>query len=71
MQMELPPGSRGYGKSETIPHPDTERRTRRIEEIRQSLPADADRFATQQAIMPYELPEKYRGKNERIGVGYK
>jgi len=71
MQMELPPGSRGYGKSETIPHPDTERREQRIEEIRQSLPEDADRFAVQQAVMPYELPEKYTGKNERIGVGDK
>jgi len=68
MAMEMPPGSRGYGKDLTIPHPDTEKRVKQIEEVKASMP-DADRFALQQALMPYELPEKYRGKNERVGVG--
>jgi len=30
--------------------------------------AEADRFRLQEALMPYELPDKYREKNERIGV---
>jgi fumarate reductase flavoprotein subunit len=70
MKMEVPPGSRGYGKSEMIEHPDTARRNAEIEEIKKANP-NADRHEIQKAVMPYELPEKYRGKNERIGVGYK
>ena len=69
MKMELPPGSRGYGKSETIPHPDTERRMKQIEEIKKSMPG-ADRFELLQALMPYKLPRTYRGRNERIGAGF-
>jgi fumarate reductase flavoprotein subunit len=69
MQMELPPGFRGYGADNRIPHPDTARRETQIEEIKRSLP-DADRFAIQHAVMPFEVPAKYREKNERIGVGY-
>jgi fumarate reductase flavoprotein subunit len=69
MKMEMPPGSRGYGKDQTIAHPDTEKRVKQVEEIKQSMP-DADRFEIQHALMPYEVPEKYKGKNERIGVGY-
>jgi fumarate reductase flavoprotein subunit len=68
MAMEMPPGSRGYGKDETIHHPDTEKRQAEIEKIKASL-GDADRFELQQALMPYDLPEKYRGKNERVAVG--
>jgi fumarate reductase flavoprotein subunit len=69
MKMEMPPASRGYGKSEIIPHPDTEKRVKQIEEIQAKMP-NGDRFEIQKAIMPYELPEKYRGKNERIGVDF-
>jgi fumarate reductase flavoprotein subunit len=69
MKMELPPGSRGYGKSETIHHPDTERRVKQIEEIKKSMPG-ADRFELQQALMPYKLPRTYQGRNERIGAGF-
>jgi fumarate reductase flavoprotein subunit len=69
MKMEMPPGSRGYGKAELIPHPDTEKRVKQIEEIKAKMP-DADRLEIQKAIMPYDLPEKYKGKNERIGVGF-
>ena len=70
MKMELPPGSRGYGDARIIPHPDTERREREIEEIKKSMPG-ADRFALQRALMPYDVPEGYRKKNERVGVGDK
>jgi len=69
MKMEMPPGSRGYGNAETIPHPDTEKRVKEVEEIIASKP-NADRFEIQQALMPIEVPEKYKGKNERIGVGF-
>jgi fumarate reductase flavoprotein subunit len=69
MKMEMPPGSRGYGKAQIIPHPDTEKRNERIEEIKQSMQG-ADRFELQKALMPYDLPDKYNEKNERIGVGY-
>jgi fumarate reductase flavoprotein subunit len=69
MKMEMPPGSRGYGKDETTLHPDSEKRMKEIEEIKKSMP-NADRFEIQNAIMPYDVPEKYKGKNERIGVGW-
>ncbi len=69
MKMEMPPGSRGYGNAQAIDHPDTARRVAEVEELRKSMP-DADRFEIQKALMSYELPEKYRGKNERSGVGY-
>jgi fumarate reductase flavoprotein subunit len=69
MKMELPPGSRGYGNAKIIAHPDAEKRTQEIETIKGSIPG-ADRFKIQKAVMPYDVPEKYRGKNERVGVGY-
>ncbi|MBI4405558.1 MAG: fumarate reductase flavoprotein subunit [Deltaproteobacteria bacterium] len=68
MKMEMPPGSRGYGKDNTIHHPDTERRLKQVEEIKKSKPK-ADRFELQKALMDFPMPEEYRGKNERIGVG--
>ncbi len=69
MTMEMPPGFRGYGKDQTIPHPDTAKREKEIEEIKAAMPG-ADRFEIQHAVMPYDLPEMYMGKNERTGVGY-
>lgn len=69
MAMEMPPGSRGYGKAQIIAHPDTDKRIKRIEKIKESMPG-ANRFELQEALMPYDVPEKYRGKNERIGVGF-
>jgi len=69
-KMELPPGFRGYGADNTIHHPETEGRVQQVDEIKQSMP-DADRHEIQNALMPFELPEKYKEKNERIGVGTK
>ena len=69
MKMELPPGFRGYGVDTAIPHPETARRQEQIDEIKRSMP-DADRYILQKALMPFDLPAKYREKNERIGVGY-
>jgi len=68
-EMEMPPGWRGYGKNMTINHADTEKRQAEVESVVGRLKAEgADRFAIQQALMPYEplLPERYRGKNERL-----
>ncbi len=67
MAMELPPGWRGYGAKNQIDHPDSAKREEAVEQIRQGM-SDADRFAIQEALMPYEhlLPERFRGRNERI-----
>src|SRR5499425_1336679 len=67
MQMELPPGWRGYGARDHIDHPDTARRVAEIEALKQQRNG-ADRFALQKQLMPYEhlLPEYFRGRNERI-----
>ena len=70
MSMEMPPGSRGYGTDNTTHHPDTEKRVKQVEEITQANP-DADRFEIQDLLMPYDLPEKVKGKNERVGRGFK
>jgi fumarate reductase flavoprotein subunit len=67
MQMELPPGWRGYGAKDYRDHPDTAKRVAEIAAIKKQLNG-ADRFALQEALMPYEglLPDRLRGKNERI-----
>ncbi len=67
MRMELPPGWRGYGAKDYKDHPDTAKRAAEIETIKKNLNG-ADRFALQEALMPYEglLPDRLRGKNERI-----
>jgi fumarate reductase flavoprotein subunit len=65
--MELPPGWRGYGAKDYIEHPDTARRAAEVAALRERM-SDADRFALQHALMPYEhlLPPGLRGRNERI-----
>ncbi|MGB8437561.1 MAG: fumarate reductase flavoprotein subunit [Burkholderiales bacterium] len=69
-RMELPPGWRGYGAKDYIEHPDTQGRIAEVEAIKSQL-AGADRFAIQQALMPYEglLPARFRGRNERLDEG--
>ena len=66
--MELAPGWRGYGEKNHIDHPDTAARTAEIERVRESM-AGHDRFAVQDALLPYRelLPERYRGRNARLG----
>ena len=65
--MELPPGWRGYGAKDYIDHPDTPARVAEVDAVKERL-ADAERFAIQETLMPYAslLPERYRGRNERI-----
>ncbi|MCP3921010.1 MAG: fumarate reductase flavoprotein subunit [Desulfobacterales bacterium] len=70
MKMEMPPASRGYGVDNTIHHPDTEKRVAEVEEILKANP-DADRHEIQNLLMPIEIPEKFRGQNERVGRGFK
>jgi fumarate reductase flavoprotein subunit len=68
-KMELPPGWRGYGAKNYIDNPETPIRQKQVDEIRAKMEAQgADRFAIQNALMPYQdlLPEDLRGKNERI-----
>jgi fumarate reductase flavoprotein subunit len=67
MAMELPPGWRGYGAKNYVDHPDTPRRAEEVASVREQM-KDADRHEVQAAVMPYEhlLPERFRGRNERI-----
>ncbi|KPZ72334.1 MULTISPECIES: fumarate reductase flavoprotein subunit [Shewanella] len=66
MKMELPPGYRGYGNDNAVAHPDTAAREAQIADILAELGDDADRFDKQAAIMPFELPETLRPRNERL-----
>ncbi|MCG9720843.1 fumarate reductase flavoprotein subunit [Shewanella sp. Isolate7] len=66
MKMELPPGYRGYGINNAIAHPDTEKREKQIVEILSNLGEEADRHERQHALMPFEVPESLREKNERL-----
>ena len=67
MSMEMPPGYRGYGRKDmSVDHDDTAKRLDDIEKIKEQHP-DADRFELQELLMPFELPENYKEKNERIG----
>lgn len=70
MKMEIPPGSRGYGVDNTVHHPETEKREQEIEEIKAANP-DADRYELSELLNPTPIPEKFKGKNERIGRGFK
>ena len=67
MAMELPPGWRGYGAKNYVDHPDTPRRAEEVASVREQM-KDGDRHEVQAAVMPYEhlLPERFRGRNERI-----
>ncbi len=72
MAMETPPAFRGYGrKGMTIEHPLSAKRQKEVDRIRKKLEAQgADRFEIQEALMPFDLPENYKAKNEREGIGY-
>jgi fumarate reductase flavoprotein subunit len=67
MQMELPPGWRGYGAKDYIDHPDTPKRQAEIEAVRTRM-TGASRIDVQRELMRYDelLPERYRGRNERL-----
>jgi len=69
MNMELPPGFRGYGNDNTMHHDNSKKRQDEVDKIREELTQKgADRFEIQEALLQYQqnLPQKYRGKNERL-----
>lgn len=72
MKMEIVPGFRGYGnKDNLISHPKAGERQNQIDHIAQKIKeTSGDRFALQDAIMPYELSPKYKARNQRVGVDY-
>jgi len=67
MQMELPPGWRGYGAKDYLDNPDTPKRAAEVEATKARMAAE-DRWTLQESLMPYDtlLPERYRSRNERI-----
>jgi fumarate reductase flavoprotein subunit len=71
MKMELPPGWRGYGAKDYIDHPDTAARQAEVAALKAAMP-EADRHAVQAALLPYEhqLPQRLRGRNERIDTPF-
>ena len=69
MRMEMPPGSRGYGKDLPIHHPDTEKRVAEVEKLKEANP-DVNRHELSELLNPIDLPERLRGLNERVGIGY-
>ena len=70
MKMEMPPGSRGYGVDNIVHHQDTKKRISQIDTIKEANPG-ADRFEIQELLNPIAIPEKFKGKNERIGREFK
>ena len=68
-RMELTPGWRGYGERNHIDHPDTQEREAEVGRLAAN---SGDRHKLQDSLMPYKelLPERYRGRNERLERGY-
>jgi len=67
--MELPPGFRGYGKDNTIAHPESIIRQKQVDQIQKEVEEEGlNRYEIQRALMHYEerLPKKYRKRNERL-----
>ena len=68
MNMELPPGWRGYGARDYIEHPDTAKRQLQIDALLAEAGA-TDRHQRQQLLMPFLhlLPQSFRTRNQRLG----
>ena len=68
MNMEIPPGWRGYGAKDYIEHPDTARRQQQIDSVLQRMEG-ANRHTQQETLMPFKhlLPPHLRGNNQRLG----
>jgi len=71
--MELPPGFRGYGKkSNLIKNESSQIRLEEVEKIKKDiLDNGGDRFDVQDKLMPYDLQDEFKRKNERINIGDK
>ncbi len=63
--MELPPGFRGYGVKNIVEHPHSALRQAEVDEFRAG---HVDRHKLQPALMSFKqlLPERYRGRNQRL-----
>lgn len=72
MKMEIPPAFRGYGaKGNIIEHPDSAIRQKEVDEIKEKMKNEGKgRYDIQDALMPYELQDKFKAPNERVGVGH-
>ncbi len=72
MKMEMPPAFRGYGvKGMIIEHPDSAVRQEQVDAIREKMEEEGkSRHEIQDALMHFELQEKFKAPNERVGVGY-
>ncbi len=68
MQMEMPPGWRGYGAKDHITHPETEARQSEVDRICSEMNS-ANRMEIQDALMPYRhlLPTMLQCSNARLG----
>ena len=67
MQMEMPPGWRGYGPKDHIDHPQTAQRRQDVEQICGEM-AGADPDERERAVMPFRelLPSTLRDRNARL-----
>jgi fumarate reductase flavoprotein subunit len=65
MNMELPPGFRGYGVKNIVEHSASAIRQAEVDEMLEARP---DRYARQSALMSFKqlLPACYRGRNTRL-----
>lgn len=67
--MEMPPAYRGYGaKGNIIEHPNSAIRQAEVDKITQTMQKDGkDRYAIQEALMPFDLQPQYKARNQRLG----
>ncbi len=72
MSMEMPPAFRGYGaKGMIIEHPDSEKRQKQVDKLREKLEEEGkSRLEIQDALMHFELQPKFKAPNQRVGVDY-
>jgi fumarate reductase flavoprotein subunit len=66
-RMEMPPGWRGYGANDHIPHPDAAARQAEVDALKRQ---QRDPDAVEAAVGPFrgQLPEGLRGRNARLGA---
>lgn len=67
--MEIPPGYRGYGaKDNIIINPKSSIRQAEVDRITDTMQKEGkDRYQIQEELMSFELQDKYKEKNQRIG----
>jgi fumarate reductase flavoprotein subunit len=63
--MEMPPGWRGYGAHDHIPHPQTEIRQAELDALKERE-LDADQLESTVGPFRHQLPEGLRKRNRRL-----